>query len=196
VFWRSKLPRSSHWRSRLSRTSRFMIFYFLLLVGPHQVVSKQGWLFRQQLPIHAHYHVFPNFLECRATSNARKDAVKIPHGNEKFTKKIKEHMKRIKSLSPLRPSQASQSTPTPLATTVTKKGKKLKSCWSNKNLFVPGPTKPLLTGCRSAQPSHKFKKHLTQPSKRVVINPCHASMPLGVTCVHCGAREIKKRAFV
>jgi hypothetical protein len=100
-------------------------------------------------------------------------------------------MRRIKSSSPPCTSPASQSlpiTPTSLVASVRKKRKK-RAVEATKIHPHQCPTKPPLTG-------RKFRRHCTQPSKRAVINSRRASMPLGVTHVHGGAREIKKRAFV
>jgi hypothetical protein len=118
--------------------------------------------------------------------------------NVKFTKKMEEHMRKIKSWFPPRPSPTSQSlliTPTSSATAITKKRKK-RAVEATKIHPHRRPTKQPSTSRRLAHLSRKFRKHRTQPSKRAVINSRRASTPLGVTCVHCGGREIKKIAFV
>jgi hypothetical protein len=142
---------------------------------------------------------------------------------EEASKRMEEIRKRIESFSPPRTSPASQAppiqptppatrsdrmmpkpqvvletqttTPTSLAATVTKKRKK-KAVEATKIHPHLGLTKLLLTGFRSAHPSRTSRNHRTQTSKRTVINSRRASMSHGVTCVHCGEREIKKRALV
>jgi hypothetical protein len=119
---------------------------------------------------------------------------------------MKEHVRKIKSLPPPRPSPASQSltiTPTPPAATITTKRERERER-ERKKIVVEATkihphrhtTKSPSIGHRSAHLNTKFRKHQTEPSKRALINSHRASTPLGVTCVHCGAREIKKRAFV
>jgi hypothetical protein len=108
-------------------------------------------------------------------------------------------MRKIKSLSTPHPSQASQSlpiTPTHRLPPSQKKKKKKRVVEATKIHPHRRPTKPPSTERKSTQLSRKFGKHRTQPSKHTVINSRRASTPMGVTCVHCGAREIKKRAFV
>jgi hypothetical protein len=105
-------------------------------------------------------------------------------------------MRKIKSLSPSRHFPASQSlpiTPTSPVATVTKKRKK-RVVEATKIHPRWHPTKPQSTSRRLAYPSRKFRKHRTQTSKCVVINP--RSLPLGVTCGHCSVRQIKMRGFV
>jgi hypothetical protein len=114
------------------------------------------------------------------------------------TKRMEEIRKRMESFSLPRTSpvsQASHITPTSPAATVTKKRKK-RAVEATKIHPHRRPTKPPLTGHKSAHLGCKCRRHWTQPSKRVVINSRCASMPLGVIRVHCGAREVKKRTFV
>jgi len=117
---------------------------------------------------------------------------------EEASKRMEEIRKRIESFSPAHTSPASQAshiTPTSPAATVTKKRKK-RAFEATKIHPHRHPTKPPSTGRKSAHLGRKCRRHQTQPSNRVVINSRHASMPLGVTRVHCSAREVKKRAFV
>jgi hypothetical protein len=70
---------------------------------------------------------FQIFLSSEQQTRLKKMRSKFIEWNEKFTKMMVEHMKKIKSLSPPRLSSASQSlpiTPTPPVATVTKKRKK------------------------------------------------------------------------
>jgi hypothetical protein len=81
--------------------------------------------------------------------------------NEKFTKKMEEHMRKIKSLSSPHLSPASQSlhiTHTPPAATVTEKRKK-RAVEATKIHPHWRPTKPPLIGHRSAHLCCKFRKH-------------------------------------
>jgi hypothetical protein len=117
---------------------------------------------------------------------------------EEASKRMEEIRKKIESFSPPHTSPASQAshiTPTSPAATVTKKRKK-RAVKAAKIHLHRRPTKPPSTGRKSAHLGRKCRRHWTQPSKRVVINSRRASMHLGVTRVHCGAREVKKRAFV
>jgi len=117
---------------------------------------------------------------------------------EEASKRMEEIRKKIESFSPPRTSPASQAshiTPTSLAAIVTKKRKK-RAIKATKIHPHRRPTKPPSTGRKSAHLGRKCRRHRTQPSKRVVINSRRTSMPLEVTRVHCGAREVKKRAFV
>jgi hypothetical protein len=114
---------------------------------------------------------------------------------EEASKRMEEIRKRIESFSPPRISPASQAshiTPTSPATTVTKK-RKTRAVEITKIHPHRRSTEPPSISRKSAHLSHKFRRHQTQPSKRAVINSHRASMPLGVTRVHCGAREVKKR---
>jgi hypothetical protein len=130
---------------------------------------------------------FKIFLGAEQQARLEKMRLDFLVWKDKFSKQMEE-----------RPSPASQSppiTPTPPATTVTKKRKK-RVIGATKIHPHRRPIKAPSTGRRSAHLSRKFRKHRTQPSKRAVINSHLASTPLRVTCVHCGAIEIKKRAFV
>jgi hypothetical protein len=73
---------------------------------------------------------FQIFLSAEQQARLEKMWSEFLAWNEKFTKKREEHMRKIKSLSPPRASQASQSlpiTPTLPTATVTKKEEE-KSC--------------------------------------------------------------------
>jgi hypothetical protein len=117
---------------------------------------------------------------------------------EEASKRMKEIKKRIESFSPPRTAPASQAppiTPTSPAVIVTKKRKK-RAVEATKIHPHRRPTKPPSSSRKLAHLGCKFIRHHTQPSKRTVINSRRTSMSLGVICVHCGAKEIKKRAFV
>jgi hypothetical protein len=117
---------------------------------------------------------------------------------EEASERMEEIRKRIESFSPPCTTPASQAppiTPTSPAALVTKKRKK-RAVEATKIYPHQRPTKPPPSGCKLAHLGRKFRRHRTQPSKRAVINSRRASIPLGVIHVNCGAREIKKRAFV
>jgi len=115
-------------------------------------------------------------------------------GKELLIKK-KEIRKRIESFSPPRSSPASLAShiiSTSSVATGTKKRKK-RAIEITKIHPHRRSTKPLSISHKSAHLSRKFRRLQTQPFKRAVINSRCASMPLGVTRVHSGAREVKKR---
>jgi len=95
----------------------------------YQMVSKQGWLFfynnYRSMPIAMSFQIL---VSAEQQSRLEKIyAVRIPRVEWKIIKKMEEHMRKIKNLSPPRLSTASQSlpkTPTPPAATVIKKGRK------------------------------------------------------------------------
>jgi hypothetical protein len=108
--------------------------------------------------------------------------------NEKFTKKMEEHMRIIESFSPPCSASVSQSSPiTPQpAATVTKKMKK-RVVKVAKIHPCRRQTKSSSTSSRATHLRCRFINQRTHPSKRVtnhcivsshaVINPCHAPMP-------------------
>jgi hypothetical protein len=151
--------------------------------------------FLQQFPIHIITMSFWNEEERARLDKMRSEFLAY---KEEASKRMEEIRKKIESFSPPRTSPASQAshiTPTSLAAIVTKKRKK-RAIKATKIHPHRRPTKPPSTGRKSAHLGRKCRRHWIQPSKRVVINSRRASMPLGVTRVHCGAREVKKRAFV
>jgi len=151
--------------------------------------------FLQQSPIHIINMSFWNEEERARLDKMRSEFLVY---KEEASKRMEEIRKRIESFSPPCTSPASQSlpiTPTSSAATVTKKRKK-RAVEATKIRLHQRPTKPPSTSRKSAHLSLKFRRHRTQPSKCAIINSRRASMPQGVIHVHCGAREIKKRAFV
>jgi hypothetical protein len=164
---------------------------FTILIASSGIRAKVDCFLQQSL-IHIITMPFWNEEERARLDKMRSEFLAY---KEEASKRMEEIRKRIESFSPPRTSLASQApplTPTPPAATITKKRKK-RVVEVTKIHQQRHSTKPPSIGRKSAHLSRKFRRHQTQPSKRAVINSRRASMPLEVTRVHCGAREVKKR---
>jgi len=70
-----------------------------MLFSLYQVVSERGWLFSTTISNPHHHHVFPKLFGWRATSKARKDAIRFPSGKINLANKSKSTWEELKFFS-------------------------------------------------------------------------------------------------